>query len=56
MTFEEALAALLERSKGKPWPELEAAVADLHREYDRPIPPPITGTIVTIEPSDKAKT
>lgn len=55
MVFEDALGILLKRAQEEnwPWKQLEAAVADLHQQYNREVPPPITGTVTVVEPEDK---
>jgi hypothetical protein len=57
MTFDEMLTALIERAReiGMPQEELEAAVAEFHRQHDREPPPPITGTVAIVEPDDGFK-
>jgi hypothetical protein len=54
MTFEQELIALVEKARadGTPQDEIEAAVAELHRRYNKKVPPPITGTITVTEPAD----
>ena len=52
LSFEEDLACLLEQAKadGTPYEELRGYVDDLFRKYGRQIPPPILGTIESIDP------
>lgn len=56
MTFEEEATALIKRFQYVlPHQELERRVAELHARHGRQVPPPVTGTIRTIDPNDKLK-
>jgi hypothetical protein len=55
ISFENALSKLLKQASEEnwSWEQLQTAVTSLHREYDREVPPPITGTMATVDPEDK---